>query len=411
MPQGRAAQSSGTSKGFLLDLVRTLSPISRADLALQTGLTSATVSTLVRQLLDEGLVRESGLGRPNRGRPTVLLEVETAARYAVGVQLGVESITYIVADLRGAIVGRVRAPGADAGERAELIPALVGQVEALLTGLGIVRDRVAGIGVAVPGPIDVTRGAPIWPSRLTASGRVSLRDLIAEAAGMPVVFDNEATAAALAGYWAGVTEGSGAHATVYMGLGLGAGILTDGTVYRGSSSNAGEIGQIAIATDRNGRPVAAEEMAAPAAVVRSARKHPEEVERLGLAGDTLTQFTAIAKASARGDAFATSLLEASAHHLATAVTTLATLFDLDSVSLAGPGFAVAGSLYLRVIDSRVNASFFARAQHGVRVRLSPYMQDAAAVGAAALMLQSELAPRNTGRASTQGAAMAQAQEY
>jgi predicted NBD/HSP70 family sugar kinase len=179
---------------------------------------------------------------------------------------------------------------------------------------------------------------------------------------------------------------------------VGAGVLIDGTVFRGASSNTAELGHIVVATDAAGRPLVAENVADPLAVVRAAHENPGEAARLGLSGDHFAQFTAIAKASTRGDPFATGLLEASAHHLATAVTSLANLFDLDSITLAGPAFAMAGSVYLRIIDHRVNADFFARSQHGINVRLSPQMQDAAAVGAATLVLQSELAPRTMGLA-------------
>jgi len=398
MARGRVSLSTGTSKGLVLDLIRTLGPISRTDLAAETGLTAPTVSNVVRQLLSEGLIHETGLGRPNGGRPVVLLEVDTSARYAVGVQLGAESITYVVVNLRGAVVGRLRGPGVGASEPAAMIAEVVEQIHLILLGLGIDEQLVVGIGVVAPGPVDVSRGMVIGPSHMEAWKQVPLRDLIAGATGLPVVFDNDATAAALGDFWGGATEGARAHATVYMGLGVGAGVLIDGTVFRGASSNTAELGHIVIATDAAGRPLVAEDVADPLAVVRAAHEHPGEAARLGLSGDHFAQFTAIAKASTRGDSFATGLLEASARHLATAVTSLANLFDLDSITLAGPAFATAGSVYLRIIDERVNADFFARSQHGIRVRLSPQMQDAAAVGAATLVLQSELAPRTMGLA-------------
>ena len=398
MVRGRVSLSSGTSKGLVLDLIRSLGPISRTDLAAETGLTAATVSNVVRQLLADGLIHEVGLGQPNGGRPVVLLEVDTSARYAVGVQLGGESITFVVVNLRGAVVGRLRTAGVGTGEPSELITALVDQIRHILLGLGIEERLVVGIGVVSPGPVDVARGMAVGPAHIEAWTRLPLRSLIAEATGLPVVFDNDATAAALGDFWGGATAGSRAHATIYMGLGIGAGVLIDGTVFRGASSNSAEIGQIVIATDASGRRLTTEELAGPAAVVRAAHAHPEEARRLALSGDDFTQFTAIAKASTRGDQFATELLEASARHLATAVTSLTNLFDLDSITLAGPGFATAGSIYLRIIDAQVNADFFARSQHGIRVRLSPQMQDAAAVGAATLVLQSELAPRTMGLA-------------
>ena len=396
MARSRVSLSTGTSKGLVLDLIRTLGPVSRTDLAAETGLTAATMSTVVRQLLAEGLVRETSLGRPNGGRPAVMLEIDTSARFAVGVQLGGESITYVAVNLRGAVVGRIRTPGVGQADPAEMISRIVEQLRQMLLALGIDESLVVGIGVVSPGPVDVARGAVLGAFHMAAWREVPLRDLIAEATGLPVVFDNDATAAALGDFWAGATEGARSHATVYMGLGIGAGVLLDGTVFRGASSNTAELGQVAIAADATGRRLTVEELAGPMSVVRAAQASPADAERLGLTGDDFAQFTMVAKAAARGDAFAAQLIETSARHLATAVTTMADLFDLDSVTLAGPGFATAGPLYLGVIEAQVNADFFSRARHGVRVRLSPQMRDAAAVGAATLVLQSELAPRTMG---------------
>ena len=139
-----------------------------------------------------------------------------------------------------------------------------------------------------------------------------------------------------------------------------------------------------------------EELADPGAVVRRAQASGE-AERLGLSGtDDFVDFRLIATLAARGDSGAAALIEESAEHLASGVLTLANLFDLDSVSLAGPAFAVAGPTYARAISRRLESDFFVRMQHGIRVRLSTDVSDAAAVGGAALVLQTELAPRTMG---------------
>ena len=90
------------------------------------------------------------------------------------------------------------------------------------------------------------------------------------------------------------------------------------------------------------------------------------------------------------------LLQRSARYLAVAAQTLANVLDLELVILTGPAFALAGSLYLPEIERRLGQSFFARGSHPVRVTISSNAPEAAAVGAAALVLQSELAPRQAG---------------
>ncbi|OUE07587.1 hypothetical protein CMsap09_01465 [Clavibacter michiganensis] len=112
--------------------------------------------------------------------------------------------------------------------------------------------------------------------------------------------------------------------------------------------------------------------------------------------DPFADFAAVSAAAVKGDALAVELVTESAEHLADAAIALANLLDLDSLSLAGPSFETAGSLYLQVVERRLDAGFFARSRHRVRVQLSAHVADAAAVGGAALVLQQELSPRTLG---------------
>jgi predicted NBD/HSP70 family sugar kinase len=140
-------------------------------------------------------------------------------------------------------------------------------------------------------------------------------------------------------------------------------------------------------------------VADPRAIIGAARTRPNAAEHLGLVGeDEFEDFKSIARAAVHGDGLAIELIGTSAHHLATGVVAMANLFDLDSVSLAGPAFAIAGPFYIRAITERLEHDFFAREQHGIRVQLSTHATDAAAVGGAALVLQTILAPRTMGLA-------------
>jgi predicted NBD/HSP70 family sugar kinase len=174
-------------------------------------------------------------------------------------------------------------------------------------------------------------------------------------------------------------------------------VVVAGEVYRGSSSNSVEIGHISIDADGDectcGNRGCLESYAGPSAVVRQALAAPALAQRLALdpgRADVLSEFARIAAAANTGDPAARSLIERSARYLGGAAVTLTTLFDLDLVVLAGPSFAVAGSMYQAVIQEEVDRRTFARRAHPVRVVPSVSGSDAAAVGGAVLVLQSEL---------------------
>jgi len=399
----RSSLPVATSRGLVFDLIRSRGPISRVELAASTGLTQATMSYVVRELLEDGLVVETGRGESTGGKRPTLLDIEPTARYAVGVQLGADEITYVVTNLGGAITGRTRTHG-PTEDPEHVVAQIADRIAELLANLGVARDLVVGLGIVAPGPLDLSSGTIFAPPTLTAWQQFPLRSRLAQATGLPVLLDNDATAAAVAEFWGGALADSKAHMTVYMGAGIGAGIVLGGTVFRGASANTGELGQAlhrsgsASASASEGEWVTVEDVAAPAAVAARARA---AVASGKLSGIELTadanpyrDFALVAMAATRGNSAALALIAESADALAGAVVSAANLLDLDSVVLAGPSFATAGSLYVRVLKHTLDARFFAGSLHDVSVRLSGQVAEAAAVGGAALVLQNTLSPRS-----------------
>ncbi|WP_227497036.1 ROK family transcriptional regulator [Planctomonas psychrotolerans] len=395
--RARASMAVATSRGLVLDLIRSRGPISRVALAASTGLTQATMSYVVRDLLEDGLVQEIGRGESTGGKRPTLLDIDPVSRFAVGVQLGADEITYVVTNLGGAIIGRTRTQG-PVDDPGRVVADIADDLATLIRNLGVSPDRIVGLGVVAPGPLDLDAGMILAPSSMTAWHGFPLRDRLWEATGLAVLMDNDATAAAVGEFWGGALTGSKAHLTVYMGAGIGAGIVLGGTVYRGASSNTGELGQTLVQSSPDGQWRTIEDLAAPRAVAAAARAAAERGTlpgvRLSADGNAHDDFAAVASAAVRGHDDALRLITASAEVLASAVASAANLLDLDSVVLAGPSFATAGSVYVELVKRRLDTQFFAGRAHEVRVRISSQVAEAAAVGGAALVLQQHLAPRS-----------------
>ncbi len=392
----RPVLARAASRSRVLDLVRTRAPISRVELAELTGLTQATISHAVRALLDEGLLRETGDREWTGGKPRVMLTLDPRARCGVGVQLGADWVVVVLVDARGAVVARTRVRGARRRPPEMVLEAIAGHVDVLLRATGIERSRVVGVGLAVPGTIDLDAGAILVSRTLELWQRFPVRSALAEATGLPVVMDNDATAAAVGEYWSVLTPTSTAHCTLYMAAGIAAGIVVGGSVYRGASANTGPLGHLHLHREGRAAGPTLEELAAPAAVARRAREalgqgHRSMV-RLSADGDPFTDFGAVAVAAVHGDPLCVALIEESAEYLADAAVAVANILDVDSIVLAGPSFSTAGSQYVAVLELRLREEFYAAERHGVSVTLGARVADAAAVGAAALVLDEALAP-------------------
>jgi predicted NBD/HSP70 family sugar kinase len=385
------------TRGVILDLIRAARTISRVELAASSGLTAPTISEVVRDLMTDGLIVEAGHGPSTGGKPPILLQLNPLARYSVGVQLERNTCVIVIVDLAGRQVARTSFHGTAQLPPQQALPFLAAQVNALLDTAAIDREKVLGVGFVSYGPQDRRAGLLLTPQPTEQWRDYPVAPRLAEILGLPVLLDNDAAAAAIGEYWMGSVDPRATFGCIYMATGIGGAVVVAGELYRGSSSNTVEIGHISIDVHGDecscGNRGCLENYAGPAAVVRRASAMPELAGHLMLdptGTDFLTDFARIAVAANGGDTQARHLLEQSAGHLGCAAVTVANLFDLDVIVLAGPSFAVAGSIYRTVIQREVDRRTFGRRAHPVQVVLSVSGSDAAATGGAALVLQSEL---------------------
>lgn len=388
--------SRPVSGALVLDLIRTAGTISRVELASRSGFTAATITNVVRDLIDEGLVHEVGRARSRGGSPRRLLELDRTALYAVGVQLDRCTSAIVVTDFAGRRVAATSLRGVGRGAPEETLRTLADHVEDLLATAAVPRERVLGVGLVTHGPQDRDRGVILTPQPTPDWQDFPLTATLSALLDLPVLLENDATAAAVGEQWVGSLDVD-TFGVLYMASGIGGGVVVDAEVYRGRSANTVEIGHVPLdprgPACSCGNAGCAESLAGPSAVVARAAADPGLRERLRMSGDAddvLADFERVARAAARGDRDAHHLLEDSARHLGTAAVTLMNLFDLDTVVLAGPAFATAGPVYVDLAQRAVERGALARLLRPVRVRLSTDVGAAAAVGGALVVLRSPL---------------------
>jgi predicted NBD/HSP70 family sugar kinase len=393
--------SSENTRSAVLDLIRSGGVVSRVDLVETSGLTAASITRIVKILIAEGLVIETGFGDSTGGKRPTLLELNAGSRYAVGLSLDDARLTYVVTDLAGNLVGRLVSAGIGETLPATVIARIQDELEVLLTQLDIRRADVVGVGVAGAGRLDASGGVLRASLNADQWEDFAVKEALEAASGFTVILENDAACAALGEFWVGRIPATQDFATLYMATGFGCGIIIKGSVYGGTSSNAGEIGHMIV--DINGPDCwcgskgCLEMLAAPLSVVQRALANESLAKSLGLSGipaELRMDFALIARAAAQGDKQCVELIEHSALYLAKALISLTNLIDLDHLYLAGPGFADAGSIYYRIIREQLERLAFMRSVHPVHVELSEVGLESAALGAAAVALQSELTPHH-----------------
>lgn len=222
--------------------------LSRIELSTATRLSAQTVTNITRRLLDDGFIREAGRTINGPGKPRVTLRLVADSRFAVGVHLDPALMTFVLLDLSGAIVRRrsVRTP---ADDPLRIVEAMAETIDALIAEAGVDRSRIAGVGVAAPGPLDAEKGTVIDPPKLAGWHRVALRAVLAEMTGMPVVLEKDTTSAAVGELWTRRESADDSFVFVYLGIGIGAALARDGEAVRGSTRNIGEVGHIIVDPD------------------------------------------------------------------------------------------------------------------------------------------------------------------
>ncbi|MHA7246115.1 ROK family transcriptional regulator [Arthrobacter tecti] len=386
------------NQSVILDAIRRSSEgLSRVELVDLIGLSPQAVSNITRRLIAEELIVEAGKTGSGPGKPRTILRINPSGRYAIGVHLDPAVMTVLLMDLMGTVLHRRIRETPIGTEPEQIIDAIAGEVRALLEESPVDPARIEGIGVAPPGPIDQPAGAVVDPPLLLGWHRVPLRDALAEATGMPVLVEKDVTAAAVAEIWAGGHESTQSFIFVYIGTGIGSGIVVNGEVLRGASGNAGEIGHIV--SDPNG-PECECGMRGCIAVTCDPQSLVREAEGLGVLsaerhrnGDIADGLTQLCEAAEEGDQQAIEILGRAAVRTARAVSVVTNILDVDRVVFGGPFWEPLANRYLEVVPSSLLDCRAARSIHPVEVVSTGIGDDVAAIGAACLMLERTLGPR------------------
>ncbi|HEY9294662.1 MAG TPA: ROK family transcriptional regulator [Microlunatus sp.] len=371
--------------GAVLDLTRQRGVVTRLELAESLGVTPATITNIVKRLLADGLLVEHGHSASTGGKRRTLLRLNPASKYALGLSFDRVRLTVALTDYAGGLVGQaVTAMPSDGA-------ALDEAVRKTLTALGVTPTEVAGIGLADP----VSNATPWLPAAVTEPVlSPDTVERIGATVDGPVVIRDEATCAALGELWTGSTSATDCFATVYMSDQITAGLVLNGLAH--DTEPRGSLGHMSIDLDGPPCPCGArgcvDVLASPAAVVAHVLTNGAHAVRLGLAGSPAsraTDFSKIARAAVQGDRTCLTAITDAAAALAVGVANLVTVLGLNRIFLTGPGFADAGGIYQRVITDRL-ALVHRKGTPSVTVTLSTLDLEAAAIGAATLVLQSSV---------------------
>ncbi len=370
-------------------------PLSRAQLAVKTGLNKSTISSLVEDLLDRRLIHETGINSVGTGRPATQLEINAQAGAIVGVELGVDFVSVVLTDFLGGILGRKQL-GADPAASQEKTfgqtQSLIEDMVHLSSDLGL---RILGLSFSIPGTVDLDKGVLIFAPNLHWHN-VPLRDHFSNSTGLQVFIENDANAAALAEHLLGTAKHLKDFIFVFAGVGLGGGLFLNGQLYRGKGGYAGEIGHTSILAEPIqqlcdcGNLGCWETYANQVSIVRrfqsrlDNRRSRENSSPLDGQNGPLSIGT-IKRAADSGDPDAIDSLAEAGAAMGTGLAGLVNIFNPEKIILGGP-ISIVGDYLLPSIRQSVNKRAMSEIVLQTEVNLSTFGVDASLIGAAAVVL-------------------------
>jgi predicted NBD/HSP70 family sugar kinase len=306
----------------VLDAVRASGPVSRAEVARQTGISRPTVSLVLRSLLEDGLVRETDRDpeRPHYG--ATYYEADPEAAVVLGVDFGARAVRAAICDLNGEV--RAREEIRSRGSVAERIDVLASTCRSLLRTSKLPVDLLENAVIALPAVVSPTDGK-VSSADLAGLGSGDLREQLEEALRVPVRLENDVNLAAIAEQRHGVAQGVADFAFLLVGAGLGAAVVLDWKLYRGHNGAAGELDAVRSGRSDDVDPCAAAiaKVAAEAAAGKETALEPPYEAR---------EIFAVAR---DGDAVASAVVEETARRIALHILPLAATLDLPLVVLGG----------------------------------------------------------------------------
>jgi predicted NBD/HSP70 family sugar kinase len=362
-----------------LHAIRVNGPITRAELATITGLTAPAIANITKRLLTDKLILEAGRRRGGRGQPATKLVINPDAWFSIGLNVDRDHITMVVLDFEG----RVRARASS--EMAFALPRDVEQffrksVGKLLARVGIGRERLAGIGVALPDDMPRAATLPHQPASYAVWASTEVASLLIGTLQVPVFVENDAAAATMGEMQFGLGKKYQTFFYILITAALGGSLVIEGNHFRGATGRSGELGLL------RGRDLSGRERQIQNIVSLSAL-----YSRLGAQGITVSEPRELTTLDARAQAIIDAWVEASVDSLIDPLLAINCLVNPEVI-------LIGGRLPADIVDrlaTRLNQRLEAHAgtvpaiAHVSRAALS---DDAPAVGAAILPFTHRLLP-------------------
>ncbi len=364
-------------------------PISRLEISQQIGISPATVTHIVSDLLAKDILGETGMKYADSGRPSTLLQINPQYGYFIGIEVGETFIKAELFDILFNSLFQNYFPLTRQQIPTESIVDLIDQsIQEMIRQAGIYTEEIIGAGIGFPGLVDPVKGVSIFTPNW-GWHNVSITAQLNQRLSIPIFMDNGAKAMAVAEMLFGAGKGVNNLAVLLVGTGVGSGLIADRKLFRGTSNSAGEFGHTTLNIDgpacRCGSHGCLEAyIGANAIIDRYLRLAPAAA----LPSDAqIENMQFILNAYHQGDLAARQTIQETLKYLGAGIANLINLYNPEMLLVGGWSGAMFGQQFLQEIQQISQQYALPQSFERASIQLCQLGDESVTVGAAALVLE------------------------
>jgi len=365
--------------------------LSCAELSSLTEKSLPYAAKALSELMEEGVVIESGHAHSTGGRRPQMYSLKSDIMFVVTVAMD-QFITHVgIQDMHHHYVGEVDKLELDLSNQSDALQKLAQFLDSFINKSGIPREKIAGIGIGMPGFVDVTKGINYT---FLQAGAESIVSHIERVTGLPVQIDNDSSLIALAELRLGAARERKNAMVVNIGWGIGLGLVLNGSLFRGTNGFAGEFSHIPLFTNEKicncGKMGCLETETSLLVIAEKAINGLQQGRTTtlkNLSEEKVEEtFRAIMDAANKGDKYAVELISQAAYHIGRGIAILIHVLNPELIVLSGRG-ALAGRIWLAPIQQALNEHCIPRIAENIEIMISQLGYEAERLGGAALVME------------------------
>ena len=365
--------------------------LSCADVSTFTRKSVPLTTRVLNELIEEGAVIEKGHAHSTGGRRPQMYSLKPDLMYVVSVAMDQLITRIALLDMHNNYIGEVQKIGLPLANNPDALQQLTRHIDDYLHQTGIPRHQIIGVGIGMPGFVDVIKGVN---HSFLKTEQGSIVNYIEAAIGIPVLIDNDSSLVALAEQKLGAAKDRQNVMVLSIGWGIGLGMILNGALFRGHNGFAGEFSDIPLFMNNKlcscGKTGCLETETSLLVIAEKAVQGLKEGRLSALQGLTLDDMektsNTIIEAALKGDRFAIELFSEIGYNIGRGVATLIHLLNPELIVLSGRG-SLAGKLWMAPIQQAINEHCIPKIAENTEIKISSFGYQAEVVGAAALVME------------------------